>query len=170
MSDYREPWVVEYGINDLENAWCSVYDDKRQLVLYDSCDEAELPAMVSQYERIVACVNAMKGIEDPEAFMEHLKQAAKAKSEHCTALAQPSIPNECTKTPCVVVIDCSSGWSMPPAVLIAPPSVNVKAATKEFKDHCRTNKEISSMYQWLIDLGCREATEDEVLSVSEELT
>lgn len=72
MSDFHEPWVYDeggdYGITDCNESF--VTND----ILIDE-----------EYgKRIIACVNAMAGIEDPRAFMRAARRGIESLGCHGT--------------------------------------------------------------------------------------
>ena len=55
-AEYGEPWAMEHG---------RVETPRAEIVTY--------PGTPGQGDRIVACVNALSGISDPERFMEDVR-------------------------------------------------------------------------------------------------
>ena len=69
---YPEPWIFIHNSHyyEIESEGWSVAD-----VFGNSCHPAGEGAAGPTAERIVACVNALAGIEDPEAFVKEAKAA-----------------------------------------------------------------------------------------------
>ena len=66
MKHSPEPWKIEHRGTDPNDV--HVVDANGTCVLETDWVPGELERL--DYERIVACVNAMQGIEDPQAFRE----------------------------------------------------------------------------------------------------
>lgn len=70
MTHSPEPWTVE----DYNSGCGFVRDANNQDIHYGYYDQEMPPANA---ERIVACVNALQGIENPQEFVEEAKELLK---------------------------------------------------------------------------------------------
>ena len=69
MTDFNEPW----SINPIDG----IVDSKNHYVASKKGDEYDIAPMDKNVmERIVACVNALQGIENPQEFVNAAKVAA----------------------------------------------------------------------------------------------
>ena len=78
MSKFGEPWKCEQENKDvwLLGRSCEAYFDE-VIILYETIDASlELVEFKEKdAKRIVACVNALEGIENPEEWVEQAKDA-----------------------------------------------------------------------------------------------
>lgn len=85
MGKYGEPWRWGdgYALSGVKYADCQLYDRHHNAIIPIRVDHHEpiwdvqandlLPTL-NERERIVACVNAMRGIDDPAAFVEAVRK------------------------------------------------------------------------------------------------
>jgi hypothetical protein len=71
MTHSPEPWTIQFG-NVL-------FDANGRDVHYGYFDHQMPPANA---ERIVACVNALQGIENPQEFVQEVKEVLEATKRH----------------------------------------------------------------------------------------
>lgn len=77
MSKFNEPWRVDHeGVCDANDDMACVIHPSDDY--YHHCDEKcrlSLKQEEAYRDRMIACVNAMAGIEDPVVFMRELRKA-----------------------------------------------------------------------------------------------
>ena len=76
--DYGEPWEVDQD-DDCDTSFCDILHRNGTVAIGSDL-------IKHKASRIVACVNALAGIEDPEAFMDQLKEVLRSA---CSACANP---------------------------------------------------------------------------------
>lgn len=80
MSEHtKEPWSQGDGSRNMIYAWKGqvlVFTDDGYRIIV-SCNQNYPEEAEANARRIVACVNALKGIDDPEKFVEKAKEALK---------------------------------------------------------------------------------------------
>lgn len=64
-----EPWKLKSNATIPSEANARVYSADGSIVLYEECNDHELPQIIPNLSRIVACVNACAGIPADELHM-----------------------------------------------------------------------------------------------------
>lgn len=65
MNNHPEPWVATHAVNTPSDAFSCIKDANGEIVIYEQCNEDELPKIVETHLFIVNRVNACAGMENP---------------------------------------------------------------------------------------------------------
>ena len=84
---YGEPWRVETGWNRLKSDGSSHWSVETCRISSLSDQDCVLAADQPYADRLIACVNALDGVKDPEDFVHKIREAAKQNCFGNTVLA-----------------------------------------------------------------------------------